>query len=267
MAERDKNSHAPVSRRDFLALATGGAALAATGWPQEQVMGMPGQGMPAGEATALDTGGIAMEHFENARKRAAAIVAKMTLSEKISQFGSLTPAIPRLKIRAFNYYASEALHGLIHGGPITSFPLPLAMGCSWNRSLIQRVFTAVSDEIWAWHKKNGQGLAMFSPPTVNMGTRDPRWGRIGENYSEDPYLVGQMAVYTIHGMQGDNPQYLKTIASAKHYIANDTEDDRQEMSASVDPRNFWEYYSRGFEASVKEGHVFTVMSSYNALNG
>jgi len=267
VAKRDKNSHAPVSRRDFLALATGGAALAAAGWPQKQAIAMPGQGMQAGGTMSLDTGGIAMEHFEAARKRAANLVARMTLEEKISQFGSFCPAIPRLNIRPFNYYASEALHGLIHGGPITSFPLPLAMGCSWNRSLIQRVFTAVSDEIWAWHKKNGQGLAMFSPPTVNMGTRDPRWGRIGENYSEDPYLVGQMAIYTIHGMQGDNPQYLKTIASAKHYIANDTEDDREEMSSTVDPRNFWEYYSRGFEACVKEGHVFTVMSSYNALNG
>jgi beta-glucosidase len=108
---------------------------------------------------------------------------------------------------------------------------------------------------------------MFSPPTVNMGTRDPRWGRIGENYSEDPVLVGKLAVQTVHGMQGDNPRYLKTIACAKHFIANDTEDDREKTSASVDPRNFWEYYSRGFEACVREGHVFTVMSSYNSMNG
>ena len=267
MTNRDKDSHAPVSRRDFLALATGGAALALTGLPGKQSMGEASPGMQAGETTSLDTGGIALEHFEAARKRAAAMVAKMTLEEKISQFGAQSPAISRLNIRAFNYYASEALHGLIHGGPITSFPLPLAMGCSWNRALIERVFTAVSDEIWAWHKKNGQGLAMFSPPTVNMGTRDPRWGRIGENFSEDPYLVGQMAIYTIHGMQGDNPQYLKTIACAKHFIANDTEDDREETSATVDPRSFWEYYSRGFEACVTKGHVFTVMSSYNAMNG
>ena len=77
---------------------------------------------------------------------------------------------------------------------------------------------AVSDEIRAWHKKSGQGLAMFSPPTVNMGARDPRWGRIAENYSEDPYLVGQMAINAIHGMQGRDPRYLKTIACAKHFI-------------------------------------------------
>ncbi len=263
MTDRGKDSML-VSRRAFLAQAAGGAVLAVTGLPGKSEAG---PAVPPQEAPPLDTGGIAMEHFEAARQRAAAMVSKMTLAEKISQFGVQAPAIPRLNLRAFNYYSSEALHGLIHPGPITSFPLPLAMGCSWNRQLIQRVFTAVSDEIWAWHKKNGQGLAVFSPPTVNMGTRDPRWGRIGENYSEDPYLVGQMAIYTIHGMQGDNPQYLKTIPCAKHFIANDTEDDREEMSASVDPRSFWEYYTRGFEACVKEGHVFTVMSSYNAMNG
>jgi beta-glucosidase len=159
------------------------------------------------------------------------------------------------------------LHGLIHAGPITSFPLPLALGCSWNRSLVHRIFSAVSDEIWAWHKKDGQSVAMFSPPTVNMGTRDPRWGRIQENYSEDPYLIGQMAIYTIYGMQGHDSRYLKTIACAKHFMANDTENDREEASATLDPRSFWEYYTRGFEACVKDGHVFTVMSSYNAMNG
>ena len=147
-------------------------------------------------------GGIAPEYYEAARKRAAEIIGKLTLAEKTTQFRSHVPAIPRLNIPAFKYYATEALHGLIRNGPITSFPLPLAMGCTWNRSLIEQVFTAVSDEIWAWHKKDGQGLAMFSPPTVNMGTRDPRWGRIGENYSEDPYLVGQMAIQTIRGHAG-----------------------------------------------------------------
>ncbi len=267
MKKCDKASGKPVSRRDFLALAGGGAALAMTGWPDKQAMGQTPMGASAGTAESLDTGGIAMEHFESARKRAAAMVAKLTLPEKISQFGSTVPGIPRVDLPAFKYYGSEALHGLIHAGPITSFPLPLALGCSWNRELVERVFTAVSDEIWAWHKKDGQSLAMFSPPTVNMGTRDPRWGRIGENYSEDPYLVSQMAIHTIHGMQGHDPRYLKTIACAKHFIANDTEDDREETSATVDPRSFWEYYSRGFEACVREGHVFTVMSSYNAMNG
>ncbi len=257
----------PLSRREFLAMAAAGAVAIA-------LDPMPARGEVATvsfrdklEGASPDTGGIAADAFANARKRATELVKQMTIEEKITQFGSTAPAVPRLKIPEFKYYGSEALHGLIHDGPITSFPLPLALGCTWNRSLTEQVFNAVSDEIWAWHKKDGQSLAVFSPPTVNMGTRDPRWGRIGENYSEDPLLVSELAVATVHGMQGRDPHYLKTIACAKHFIANDTENDREVTSASVDSRSFWEYYSRGFEASVRAGHVFTVMSSYNSLNG
>ncbi len=268
-----KSASRPVTRREFLTVAGYGAAIAITGWPladRAEAASFFPAGAATGGASATatpDTGPVALEYFSAARQRAAGIVAKMTLAEKISQFGNQVPAIPRLNLPAFNYYASEALHGLIHSGPVTSFPLPLAMGCAWNPNLMRRVYTAVSDEIWAWHKKNGQGLAMFSPPTVNMGTRDPRWGRIGENFSEDPLLVSKLAVETIRGIQGDNPRFLKSVACAKHFVANDTEDDREETSASVDPRSFWEYYSRGFEACVREGRVFTVMSSYNAMNG
>ncbi len=260
----DKLTPMIISRRGFLVLAAAGAALSTKG--SAETRGGEERG-PGAEAPPPDTGGIAMESFEDARRRAAALVAKMTLAEKISQFGIRAPAVTRLGLPAFDYYATESLHGLMRLGPVTSFPLPLALGCSWNRSLVHRIFTAVSDEIWAWHKKKGEGLAMYSPPTVNMGTRDPRWGRIGENYSEDPYLVGQMGIYTIRGMQGDDPRYLKTVACAKHFIVNDTEDDRHITSATVDPRSFWEYYTRGFEACVREGQVFTVMSSYNAMNG
>lgn len=255
------------NRRDFLALAAGGAASVMAGWPSSAAVPAATPDEARGGMATGGYGSISAENFTAARKRAAEIVGKLTLEEKVSQFGSTAPAIPRLGLKEFKYYASEALHGLIHNGPITSFPLPLAMGCSWNRALIDEVFTKVSDEVWAWHKKNGQGLAMFSPPTVNMGTRDPRWGRIGENYSEDPYLVGELAVCTIHGMQGRDAKYLKTIACAKHFTANDTEHDREVTSATVDPRSYWEYYARGFEACVRKGHAFTVMSSYNEMNG
>lgn len=273
MTEPNSKSRSRVNRREFLSLVGNGVAFAVSSGPlAKHIEAEPCPPATASGASAVanalaDPGPIAIEHFEAARKRAADLVARMTLKEKISQFGHSVPAIPRLNMPAFNYYASEALHGLIHKGPVTSFPLPLALGCSWNPDLIHRVFTAVSDEIWAWHKKNGQGLAMFSPPTVNMGTRDPRWGRIGENYSEDPLLVSKLAVEAVRGIQGNNPRYLKSVACAKHFIANDTEDDRRETSASVDPRSFWEYYSRGFEACVREGGTFTVMSSYNEMNG
>jgi beta-glucosidase len=248
------------------------AAAASTAWVlSDDAMGAVTRGVPspgaAGEAVKPLPGRITPQRFEEAKRRAAEIVAKLTLPEKISQLGCYAPAIERVGLPTFNYYANEALHGLNHNGPVTCFPLPLALGCTWNRELVQQVFNVVSNETWAWHKKSGMDLAMFSPATVNMGARDPRWGRVGENYSEDPCLVEQMAIATVSGMQGNDLRYLKTIACAKHYISNETDADRHTVSASVDPRSFWEYYARVFETVVKQGRVFTVMSSYNSLNG
>ena len=217
-----KPSFQSISRRDFMARTA--AHAAAIGSLLSNIGSLGAIPIPSFTGTSsLEGGGIAPAYYEKARQRATALVAKLTLDEKISQFDSSGAPIPRLNLPAFRYYGGESLHGVGKSGAVTSFPVPLALGCSWNRSLMQQAFTAVSDEIWAWHKKTGSSLAMFSPPTVNMGTRDPRWGRIAENYSEDPYLVGQMAIYTIHGMQGHDPRYLKTIACAKHFIANDTE--------------------------------------------
>jgi beta-glucosidase len=284
MSDEEPDVSRGVNRRNFLTLGGFAAAMAATGWPlagqaQARAAAPPGVPLGGGEADSLDTGPIGREAFEAARARAAQIVSQLTLEEKISQFGTRVPAIARLNLPAFNFYSGEALHGLMYRGRVTSFPLPLAMGCSWNPQLVHRVFTAVSDEAWAWHKIDGQkeptenrfffpgGLTFFSPPTVNMGTRDPRWGRIAENYAEDTLLVGKLGAAAIHGMQGDDPRFLKTICCAKHFICNDTEDDRETASASVDPRSFWEYYSRGFEYCVREGKVFTVMAAYNSLNG
>ena len=257
-----------ISRRNFLSL----AATASTAWVlTEDAHGAAIEETPAPNAAVEEypplPGGITQQRFEEAKQCATDIVSKLTLAEKISQLGCFAPAIERLGLPAFNYYANEALHGLNGRGPVTCFPLPLALGCTWNRSLIHQVFNVVSDEAWAWHKKSGMDLAMFSPATINMGARDPRWGRIFENYSEDPCLVEQMSIQTIYGMQGNDPRYLKTIACAKHYIANETDSDRHIVSASVDPRSFWEYYARVFETVVKQSHVFTVMSSYNSLNG
>jgi beta-glucosidase len=256
-----------VSRRKFLSFAAAGAAWVVAEEARGETIGLAPWQASSEDTQGVLPGNITQERFNEAKRQAGEIVAKLTLKEKASQLGCYAPAIERLGLRSFNYYANEALHGLNNTGPVTCFPLPLALGCTWNRTLVQQIFSVVSDEIWAWHKKNGMDLAMFSPATVNMGARDPRWGRIGENYSEDPYLVEQMAIATFNGMQGDDTRYLKSIACAKHYIANETDSDRHVTSASVDPQSFWEYYARVFETSVKQGRVATVMSSYNSLNG
>lgn len=240
-----------LSRREFLAAsATVAAALALHGtfaYPQ-----------------APGTGSISDDAFDRARQRASELVGRMTLEEVVGQMGNNSPALPQFNLARYDYW-TEALHGVSVPGPITSFPQPIALGCSWNPELVHRVYTAVSDEARAYHNKTGRGLAFFSPATVNMGLRDPRWGRVEENFSEDPYLVQVLAVHTIRGMQGDNPNYLKTIACAKHYICNDTDTDRDYADAAPDRRSFWEYYTRGFEAAVTEARVFTVMSAYNSL--
>jgi beta-glucosidase len=137
---------------------------------------------------------------------------------------------------------------------------------TWNTELFDRIYTAVSDEARAWYSRHGGGLIMRSPPVVNMA-RDPRWGRMEETLGEDPCLAGTLAVCAIRAMQGNNQEFLKTAATAKHFLCYNTEDDRMTANASVDPRSFWEYHTRAFRACVEDGHVFSIMTTYNELNG
>ena len=221
--------------------------------------------------------GISDVAYSRAWKRAAAYVARMTLAEKFLQVNNPgsqgpcnghngVPAIARIGLPPYNYASDEGLHGLVDPFVATSFPQPLAMACSWNPDLARRVYTAVSDEARAYHKKEKWGLCFYSPQTLNLH-RDPRWGRCEEAPGEDPCLAGTWAVEVVRGMQGDDPNYLKATACAKHFICNNTDDDRQYVSATVDPRSFWEYYTRAYQACVLEGDVFTFMGAYNAING
>jgi beta-glucosidase len=221
--------------------------------------------------------GISDQAYHAAWRRAAAIVAKMTLAEKCQQVnnpggqgparpGTGVPGIKRLGLPAYNYASDEGLHGLVDPFVATSFPVPLAMACSWNPALARSVYTAVSDEAWAYHKKENWGLSFYSPQTLNLH-RDPRWGRCEEAPGEDPCLASTWAVEVVRGMQGDDPNYLKTTACAKHFICNNTDSDRQSVSAPVDARSFWEYYTRAYQACVLQGDAFTVMGAYNAING
>ena len=242
-----------ISRREFLVASTAAVVAVALS--------------PSGLAdTTGPIGGVSGAAFEHAKVRATTLVGRMTLQEVVGQVVHNAPALPALELPRYNYW-SESLHGVNVNGPITSFPQPIALGCSWNPDLVHRVYTAVSDEARAYHNERGYGLTFFSPATVNMGLRDPRWGRVNENFSEDPFLVRTLAVETLRAMQGDDPTYLKTIACAKHYVCNETDTDRDYADAAPDQRSFWEYYTRGFEACVTEGHVFSVMAAYNSLWG
>jgi len=215
------------------------------------------------ELSASDDVTITVLESGNFAERAAALVSLMTLGEKISQLGSSSPAIARLGISAYGWW-SEALHGVMSSG-CTVFPQAIALASTWDPNLIHQVTTAISDEARVKSNTTGKGLTYWSP-TINIA-RDPRWGRNEESYGEDPYLASRIGVAFVTGMQGDDPVYLKTVSTPKHFIANNTEYNRHSSSSNVGDRDLREYYMPGFKACVMEGKAQSVMGAYNALNG
>ena len=138
------------------------------------------------------------------------------------------------------------------------------MGATWEPELIHRVASAISDEARALHVTTGKGLTYWSP-TINIA-RDPRWGRNEESYSEDPYLLSRMGVAFVKGMQGNDPYYLKTVSTPKHFIANNEEERRHTGSSDVDMRSLYEYYLPAFHQAIVEGKAYSIMGAYNELN-
>jgi beta-glucosidase len=196
-------------------------------------------------------------------ERVSDLIGRMTLAEKLSQLGNQASPISRLGIPVYDYW-SEALHGVARAGLATSFPQAIALSSTWDPELIFDIASAISDEARVKNNTEGKGLSYWSP-TINMA-RDPRWGRSEENYGEDPYLASQIAINFIKGMQGSDPKYLKTVATAKHFATNNIEVNRYGISSTVDERSLREYYLPTFKACVTEAKVFSVMSAYNALN-
>jgi beta-glucosidase len=206
-------------------------------------------------------------------ERVAGLVSRMTLEEKVSQMVFDAPAIERLGIPAYNWW-NECLHGVGRAGVATVFPQAIGLAATWNPDLVHQIATAVSDEARAKHHQAlRQGIrAMYSglthwTPNINI-FRDPRWGRGQETYGEDPYLTAQMGVAFVKGLQGDDPHYLKLVATPKHYaVHSGPESDRHHFDARVGERDLRETYLPAFEACVQEGKAASVMGAYNRLNG
>lgn len=205
--------------------------------------------------------------------RTADLAGRLTVDEKIGFLCAKAPAIARLNIPAYDWW-SEALHGVARNGKATVFPKPIALGSTWDTALIRRIADAISDEARAkYHaalRKHGftkryEGLTFFSP-TLNIA-RDPRWGRTSECFAEDPLLTGTLGTAFVKGLQGDHPDYLKILATPKHFVANNEENRRNDGSADVDETSLREYYFPAFRMSVEEGQAGSVMGAYNALNG
>ncbi len=204
-------------------------------------------------------------------ERAIDLVSRLTLEEKESLLGNNMAAIPRLGVKAYNVW-SEALHGVLSGavpaaglqGP-TSFPNSVALGSSWDPDLMQMEANAIVDEARAIFNTGSKGLTFWSP--VVEPVRDPRWGRTGESFGEDPFLVSEMGIAFVRGFMGNDPDYLKSVPCAKHYFANNSEFDRHVSSSNMDSRDMREFYLSPYKALIEKANLPSIMSSYNAVNG
>ncbi len=197
-------------------------------------------------------------------ERAADLVSRMTLEEKISLLGNNTNGVPRLGVSKYDFW-SEGLHGVGRSGEATSFSKPLVMASTWDPDMIREMATVISDEARAYNNEKGKGLSYWSP-TINMA-RDPRWGRNYETFGEDPYLTSMIGGNFVEGMQGDDDRYIKVIATLKHYAANNSEYNRHTGTSDVEDDILRDYYTRAFENIVRWNKVESVMSSYNRVNG
>lgn len=207
-------------------------------------------------------------------QRAAELIKQLTLEEKAALVLNNSIAIDRLGIKAYNWW-NEALHGVARNGSATVYPQPIGMASSFDTSLIEQVFTAVSDEariknaeaIRNNHVRQYQGLTFWTP-NINI-FRDPRWGRGMETYGEDPYLTGQLGMAVVRGLQGDpNAPVLKTHACAKHFaVHSGLESNRHSFDANVSERDLRETYLPAFKDLVVKAGVKEVMTAYNRFRG
>ncbi len=208
-------------------------------------------------------------------ERADDLVKRLTLKEKIGLMKDVSQPVERLGIPAYNWW-SEALHGVGRAGTATVFPQAIGMAATFDENLVERIFTAVSDEARAkFHEGRREGKhtryrgLTFWTPNINI-FRDPRWGRGQETYGEDPWLTTRMGLAAVRGLQGpDTARYDKLHACAKHFaVHSGPEWNRHQFDArDIDQRDLWETYLPAFKALVKEGNVAEVMCAYNRYEG
>ncbi len=204
------------------------------------------------------------------------LLRRMSLAEKASQLRADACRLPRLGIPAYSY-RNEGTHGVVaRFGVATVFPQVIGMAATWDAPLIREEADVIATEARAHFNDytsshNGdsvmhEGISFYAP-NINI-VRDPRWGRGQETYGEDPFLTAQLGVAFIRGLQGDDPKYVKAMACAKHFaVHSGPEPERRNFNATPPERDLYDTYLPAFEACVQEGHVGSVMASYNALDG
>ena len=202
-------------------------------------------------------------------ERVEDLVSRMTMQEKVTQLFNQAAPIDRLGVPAYNWW-NECLHGVARAGKATVFPQAIGLSATFDQDLMFRVGDAISDEARAKHhffaannvRSIYTGLTFWTP-NINI-FRDPRWGRGQETYGEDPFLTGRMAVNFIKGLQGNDPKYLKTVATAKHYaVHSGPEFTRHTDNIFVSDQDLYSTYLPAFKAVIREANVQSVMCAYN----
>jgi beta-glucosidase len=196
------------------------------------------------------------------RRKIEKLISEMSVEEKAHQLASFYPNgnkglnIPHMQ-------AGEALHGIVSDGT-TSFPSAIAMGSTWDTTLVERESTIIAQEARAL------GIHQVYTPMLGV-VRDARWGRFEEAYGEDPYLVSRIGVAFINGLQGRGNKRFDNqhvVATAKHFVA-DGEPLLGENGAAVEIslRSLHEIHLAPFRAAVEEAHVGAIMPAHHSLNG
>lgn len=201
------------------------------------------------------------------------LISRMTLEEKASQLGNWSRPIPRLGVPGYNWW-SEALHGVARNGVATVFPQAVALGATFDPEAVHAMGEAISNEARVKYNEAGydkdhgiyQGLTFWSP-NVNI-FRDPRWGRGQETYGEDPWLSGQFGKAFVTGMQGDDPKYLRAVATPKHFaVHSGPEPTRHSVDVPATKHDMVDTYLPQFRTAIVEGKAESVMCAYNRVNG
>ncbi|KAH7304755.1 glycosyl hydrolase family 3 N terminal domain-containing protein [Stachybotrys elegans] len=211
--------------------------------------------------------------------RAHALISLFNLTEKLNNYVNTAPGVPRLGLRPYEWW-NEALHGLADSpgsrfadegefSYSTSFPQPIVVASAFDDDMVERIGQTIATEVRAFHNAGRSGITLYTP---NVNTfRDPRWGRGMETPGEDPFHAQGYAAAILSGLEDKSTGYKKTIATCKHYAANDFEawglDTRHNFDAPITLQELNEYYLAPFKTCAVDLNVGSFMCSYNAVNG
>jgi beta-glucosidase len=187
------------------------------------------------------------------------LLGQLTLEEKVTLLAGAEAfalhGVPRLGIPGLRLTDGPTGVRSNASKPATVFPVAVSLAATWNPQMAKEIAGAIAREARAL------GEVAILAPTINI-VRTPVWGRNFETYSEDPHLTAQVAIAYVDGMQAEG-----IGTSLKHYAANNQEDHRMMVSAEMDERTLREIYLAAFEDVVKAANPWTVMASYNKVNG